>query len=133
MSTKAWYESRTLWLNVIAIAVFGIGLLIEQAAVFNFSPQLIAAFGIVVGVFNYILRLDTAAPVAGTPAARRRDLVQTDRYFDGYEEGRRVEAEQATLATERAAGARAEEAETMPHGIYRSITQQLTRQDGDDR
>ena len=60
MNAKNWYESKTLWFNILALGV-------AVAANFGFSGELPAEWGIfvpvVVAVINMILRLVTNQPI----------------------------------------------------------------------
>lgn len=67
--TKPWYMSRTLWVNLALTVVFALGLVGQLAGVFNISVQYVALAGAVAAVINFVLRLDTNAAIAGTPAA----------------------------------------------------------------
>jgi len=57
MDTKSWYLSKTLWVNVIAVAAaFGA----KQAGIQISAEDQVAALGVI----NLILRVVTKQPVA---------------------------------------------------------------------
>lgn len=63
-TTKPWYQSKTIWLNVIAVAVFvvtGLG------AMPGIDPSWAPWFGFAVAVLNFVLRMITNQPIAGSP------------------------------------------------------------------
>lgn len=68
---KPFYTSKTLWVAVLQIVILAIALVGQASGVFNLSPQVIAAGGIVSGVLLAILRMVTNSAIAGTPAAAK--------------------------------------------------------------
>lgn len=68
MTTKPWYESATLWLNVISLIVVVAGVFIDPALAAD--PRVVAVAAAVVTVGNALLRvLRTGVPIEGTPPA----------------------------------------------------------------
>ena len=59
--SKKWYQSKTLWVNVVTLAITIITTLITQNII---APEIGAA---VLGVANIILRLLTNQPITGSP------------------------------------------------------------------
>jgi len=56
-NSKSWWESRTLWFNIILTVVFTADLISETYV--SSAPIL----GIIAGVGNFILRLDTSTKI----------------------------------------------------------------------
>jgi protein-S-isoprenylcysteine O-methyltransferase Ste14 len=69
IQTKPWYQSRTIITNALLLVVFAIGLTVQAAGIYHLSPEIVAGLGIVAGVINFWLRLDTNSAITGTPAA----------------------------------------------------------------
>jgi hypothetical protein len=69
MNPKPWYLSRTMLTNIALLVVFALGLIVQAAGIYHLSPELVAGLGIAAAVINAALRLLTAAPIQGTPAA----------------------------------------------------------------
>ena len=61
MTAKKWYESKTLWFNVMAVIVL-------VAGVFGYTGELSGdwaeAGGIILAVVNLVLRIVTKQPVS---------------------------------------------------------------------
>jgi len=55
MSTKRWYHSRTIWVNIVAIAV----ILLVNLGLPDISVEVAAAEGSILGIVNLILRIIT--------------------------------------------------------------------------
>lgn len=62
--TKAWFESRTIWLN---LAAFGVMLLNYLAGIADFTadPWVAELFAGVVAFVNVCLRTQTTKPIEG--------------------------------------------------------------------
>ena len=69
MTPKPWQMSRTLVLNLLLTIVFALGLVGQLAGAFAIDPRYVALAGAAAAIVNFWLRLDTSAPIAGTPAA----------------------------------------------------------------
>jgi len=52
---KYWWESKTMWVNVISLAIVAIGTIAGWQAMRDYAPELLAA----VNVLNLVLRLMT--------------------------------------------------------------------------
>lgn len=52
---KQWYESKTMWVNIISLGVVMIGTIAGWQEMKEFAPELLAA----VNVLNLVLRLVT--------------------------------------------------------------------------
>jgi len=55
MEAKKWYHSKTIWTNIIAIAV----ILLVNFGLNDISVEVAAAEGSILGVINLILRIVT--------------------------------------------------------------------------
>lgn len=55
ISVKPWYESKTIWVNIISLVVVVIGTMAGWQEMQEYAPTLIAA----VNVLNLLLRLVT--------------------------------------------------------------------------
>jgi hypothetical protein len=69
MTPKPWQTSRTLIVNAALTLVFALGLVGQLAGAFAIDPRYVALAGAAAAIVNFWLRLDTTAPIAGTPAA----------------------------------------------------------------
>lgn len=56
MNTKQWFRSRTLWVNLLALA----GLVVQTSTGHVFAPELQAA---ILTILNVLLRLDTDSAI----------------------------------------------------------------------
>lgn len=65
MDSKAWWKSKTLWFNILAM----VEILFQPSGALGhvLAPQEIGA--IVTGG-NVLLRMFTSSPISGTPAAK---------------------------------------------------------------
>jgi hypothetical protein len=61
--SKPWYQSKTVWLNLLTTAVGVVGYLAGSDLIAA-NPALVAAFVSAQGVMNVILRLVTGKAVA---------------------------------------------------------------------
>jgi len=52
---KYWWESKTMWVNVISLAIVAIGTIAGWQEMRDYAPELLAA----VNVLNLVLRLMT--------------------------------------------------------------------------
>lgn len=52
---KYWWESKTMWVNVISLAIVMIGTMAGWQEMHDYAPELLAA----VNVLNLVLRLMT--------------------------------------------------------------------------
>ena len=57
MITKKWYTSRTLWLNVLAIALFVVEYMTQQSWV------TVSISAMIVGILNMVVRFMTSQPI----------------------------------------------------------------------
>lgn len=57
---KKWYQSRTLWMNVVSIVVVLTTALADPSLI---SPQVAAGAGVALSVANIVLRLITELPI----------------------------------------------------------------------
>lgn len=67
VTTKPWWTSKTIWLNVIATVT-------EILTMFNNMPggeNLKMYIPLVAGVLNIVLRTITGSPITGSPADRK--------------------------------------------------------------
>lgn len=69
MNAKPWWQSRTLWWNIVSLTVVIGGTLADPTLVAD--PRVVAGATIVVTVGNAILRFLTSQPIAGTDAAKQ--------------------------------------------------------------
>lgn len=65
MESKKWYQSKTLWVNIIG----GVVVLVEYVAGIN--PAWAQSTTAALVILNLVLRLLTNKPIDGTPGARR--------------------------------------------------------------
>lgn len=65
-TSKPWYTSKTIWLNVISAILAIVGALQTSIPI---TPTIASAFAGTVTVLNIVLRLLSGAPITGTPAA----------------------------------------------------------------
>ncbi len=63
--TKKWWESKTFWLNALALIIVIVQAL-QQEPWFNPEYQVL-----ILAILNAILRFVTSKPIAGTPAAKK--------------------------------------------------------------
>ncbi len=102
-------RSRTLWINGIAVVVFAIGLILDQAGILQIPPAAVAVLGVIVGTLNYVLRLLTGEALAGTPAASRVALYLAAERGEAYREGRQDAASSPLPMSQ---------GDTVPRGRY---------------
>lgn len=79
---KPWYESKTLWVNIVSVIVVALGLVAENAGVLSLSAQAVAVIGIIIAVLNAGLRVfATSQPVSigGAVPAKGAGEVGRDR------------------------------------------------------
>lgn len=64
---KLWYQSKTVWLNIISILIYLLTTLSTNPAL-QFSTKTVTLFGVLLGVLNLILRIYfTDTPITTTP------------------------------------------------------------------
>lgn len=68
--SKNWWTSRTLWVNAASLVVVALGGVLDVAGVLDLTARDAAITTIALAVVNAWLRLVTAQPIAGTPAAK---------------------------------------------------------------
>ena len=57
---KNWYESKTVWVNILTLALGIIGIFVTSATDLGIPPQTVAILtGIVVPIINVVLRFIT--------------------------------------------------------------------------
>lgn len=67
---KKWYQSKTLWFNVLTFVVGLATALLDQKLFTN--PVVVSIFTLVISVGNLALRIFfTGMPIQGTPIANR--------------------------------------------------------------
>ncbi len=67
---KNWWESWTLWLNIVTLVVLLAGYVADNALSLGIPPQVTGYAVMVVAVGNMLLRvLKTSQPIAGSPPA----------------------------------------------------------------
>lgn len=72
MKSIKWYESKTVWLNVIATILMIAGMITAPDSPIHLGAKGLAIVATVTGVLNLILRLfSTSKPVEGTNAPSR--------------------------------------------------------------
>lgn len=68
MTPKNWWESWTVWFNVVSAVVVIAGIFADPSL--GFDPRIVAGATAVITAGNAIIRvLRTSQPIAGTPAA----------------------------------------------------------------
>lgn len=67
MSPKAFWKSRTFWLNAITLVAAVLGALVAHPLVAEY-PQAVAALTAVVAALNLLLRFLTGTPIAWNPS-----------------------------------------------------------------
>lgn len=67
---KPWYQSRTLIFNALTLLVVAAGFVVDNVGLLDLPTQAGVWATLVVAMANAYLRLITAQPVAGTPAAK---------------------------------------------------------------
>lgn len=65
--SKPWFQSKTVWFNIVSMAVTVAALLADPGVVSD--PRVVGIAAAVVTVGNMALRVITAVPITGTPAA----------------------------------------------------------------
>jgi hypothetical protein len=70
---KAWYLSKTLWLNIIGLLVLVLG---QVTNTFHLSAQADGLIGMALTVLNGILRLVTTTSIGTPPASSLPSNVQ---------------------------------------------------------
>jgi hypothetical protein len=55
MDPKPWYESKTLWFNVVSLAVISAGVLADPGLISD--PRIVAGAGALVTIGNAALRI----------------------------------------------------------------------------
>ena len=53
---KLWYQSKTVWVNIISILIYFLTTLSVNPAL-QFSTKTLTLFGVILGVLNLILRI----------------------------------------------------------------------------
>jgi len=67
MTPKPWYESITLWFNIVSAIVVIAGIFADPSL--GFDPRIVAGATAVITVGNALIRvLRTGQPIAGSPA-----------------------------------------------------------------
>ncbi len=64
METKKWYESKTLWVNIVG------GVVVVVQYVSGINPAWAEGTAATLVILNLILRLLTNQPIDGTPGAK---------------------------------------------------------------
>lgn len=68
--SKPWWQSVTLWIQILSLASFGLVLVLDQAAVLELSPRVVAALGILSAVVTGLRRvLAQHQAIEGSPAS----------------------------------------------------------------
>jgi hypothetical protein len=68
---KSWWQSWTIWLNLLSVIAVAIGLIGQNAGTLQLSSQTIAYGTIALAVVNALIRvLRTGEPIAGSPAVQ---------------------------------------------------------------
>jgi hypothetical protein len=57
---KKWYQSRTIWINLVLTILGGVATVLQQAPV---SPDWVAGIVAVAGALNIFLRADTTTGI----------------------------------------------------------------------
>lgn len=76
---KPWWQSKTVWLNVIGFAVIVGGIILDSAAQVGLPDKWAAWVGLGIAVGNAWLRFQTVVPVA---ASRGKRVELTGRPID---------------------------------------------------
>jgi len=64
METKPWYQSKTIWVNLITLLISIIGIVITSATDLGISPEVVVVLtGVIVPVLNLFLRTITEQPI----------------------------------------------------------------------
>jgi hypothetical protein len=66
VESKAWYESKTVWFNIVSFVVVILGLILESTGQLGISSKGVAWLGLAVAVGNAWLRFSTSQPVSGS-------------------------------------------------------------------
>lgn len=64
---KAWYESKTLWVNGLGLVILVVGIILDSAQVLALPTQALAWLGVLLAIANALLRFATNKPLAGSP------------------------------------------------------------------
>lgn len=71
--SKPWWQSVTLWIQILSLASFALVLVLDQAAVLELSPRVVAALGILSAVVTGLRRvLAQHQAITGSPVATGR-------------------------------------------------------------
>jgi hypothetical protein len=73
MPSKPWWQSKTLWFNILSIVGVALAAVLQSAGDLHIPASWIAVLTVVVAVVNMVLRLVTSQPISGTPAARSEE------------------------------------------------------------
>lgn len=69
ITSKPWYASLTLWVNLLSIIAVGLVTAGPLADLLQLTPQQVAAGAVLLAVVNGAIRvLRTNQPISGTPA-----------------------------------------------------------------
>jgi len=61
--SKVWYESKTIWINILTMLLGIIGVITGSELIAD-NPKLVAAFVMAAGIINLALRAITTKPVS---------------------------------------------------------------------
>lgn len=67
---KEWWKSKTVIINALFVLLYAATLIIDLATPLGLSAQVVLWLGVAQAVVNFALRLITAQPIQGTPAAK---------------------------------------------------------------
>lgn len=71
MQTKKWYQSKTIWLNIVAVIVAITGYLTPALLTsigFSNPTKFLTIVGTIVAIANVILRAGTIQPISTKPS-----------------------------------------------------------------
>lgn len=71
MTSKPWYQSRAVVGNALAILVFALGYILDNAGVLQIDPHWTVILGGLLGMANLWLRLGTNTAVSHSRAATK--------------------------------------------------------------
>lgn len=63
---KAWYESKTLWLNALGLIIMIVGIILDSQEVLALPPQAGAYLGVALAIANALLRFVSNQPLASS-------------------------------------------------------------------
>ena len=71
MQTKKWYQSKTMWLNIVAVIVSITGYLTPELLIsigFSNPTKFLTIIGTIVAIANVILRAGKVQPISTMPS-----------------------------------------------------------------